>query len=79
MTDHGPEHVTIVKERGSSGGTTVVAIIVLLLIAVFAYFAFIRNDAVDPTDASISRAADKVGAAADQVGDAAKDAAKKVE
>lgn len=77
MSDSSPDHVTIIKERGSSGGTMVIAVIALLLIAVFGYFAFTKS-APNATDASINAAADKVGAAADKVGDAAQDAAKKV-
>lgn len=72
-----PDHVTIIKERGSSGGSMVIAVIALLLIAAFAYFVLVREPA-GSTDANISAAADKVGAAADKVGDAAQDAAKKV-
>jgi hypothetical protein len=68
------EHVTIVKERGGSGGTMIVAVIALLLIAAFAYFVLAKEPAVNPTDASISAAANKVGDAADKVGDAAQDA-----
>lgn len=71
-----PDHVTVVKERGS-GGTMVIAVIALLLIAAFLYFAVIQQPD-NSNDASINAAADKVGAAADKVGDAAQDAAKKV-
>lgn len=78
MTDYrDPDHVTIVKERGS-GGTGVIAIIALLLIAAFAYFVLVRQPEKS-TDPNISAAADKVGAAAEKVGDAAQDAAKKTQ
>lgn len=78
MTDYrDPDHVTIVKERGS-GGTGVIAIIALLLIAAFVYFVLVRQPE-SRTDANVSAAADKVGAAAEKVGNAAEDAAKKVQ
>ena len=71
-----PDHVTIVKERGDSGGAMVVTVIALLLLAAFAYFMLTRSGP-DSTDASVAAAAQKVGDAADKVGNAAEDATKK--
>ena len=74
--DHvAPDHVTIVRESGS-GSTMLIAIVILLLVAVIGFWVMNSQTRVDPTDASVAAAADKVGAAAEKVGDAAQDAVK---
>ena len=72
-----PASVTIVKER-SSGGTIFLGILAVIVIAIGAYFLFGQSRPVDPADASITAAAEKVGDAADKVGAAAQDAANNV-
>ena len=79
MTDNSqPDHVTIIKERGSSGGGMMVAVLAIVLIAIAAFY--LLSNRTDPSskDASITAAANKVGNAADKVGNAAEDAVKKV-
>lgn len=71
-----PEHVTIVRERGSSGGM-IVAIIALVLIAVAAFWAF-GSGGNESSDNGVAAAADKVGAAADKVGEAAETAGRRM-
>jgi predicted ABC-type transport system involved in lysophospholipase L1 biosynthesis ATPase subunit len=73
-----PDHVTIIKERGS-GGSVVLAVLAALAIALVARFYLGDTKAANSADDNVAAAADKVGAAADKVGDAAQDAAKKVQ
>lgn len=79
-TDTRPEHVTIVKDSGGSGmGGMMIALIALVVIAVIAFWAINANqNKVDPSDANIAAAADKVGGAAEKIGNAAEEAVKKV-
>lgn len=71
-----PDHVTIVKERGSSGGMMFFGLLAVIVLAVAIYF-LTQGNRVSPSDVSVSNAAEKVGAAADKVGNAAEDAVKK--
>ncbi len=74
-----PEHVTIIKERGSGMGGIMIAVLAIVVIAVVAFWAIGSNQkSVDPSDASIAAAADKVGSAAQKVGTAAEEAVKKI-
>lgn len=73
-----PERVTIIKER-SSGGTILVALMIVIALVAVGYMLLSDRNAVDPADASIAAAADKVGTAAQQVGDAAQDAAQSIQ
>ncbi len=75
--DNEPERVTIIKQGGSGGGI-IVGVLIALAIALLAWLVLSGPRAVDPSDASVAAAADKVGAAADQVGQAAQDAVKKI-
>lgn len=76
-TDGAPDRVTIIKE-GNSGTGVMLGVLVALAIALVAFFLLSGRGAVDPSDASIAAAADKVGAAADKVGNAVDDAAQRI-
>jgi hypothetical protein len=76
-SDKAPERVTIIKE-GNSGTGIVLGVLGALAIALLAYFLLSDRGAVDPSDASIAAAADKVGTAADKVGNAVDDAAQRI-
>ena len=75
-----PEHVTVINERGGSGmGGIMIALIALVLRFAIAFFAINSSQSkVDPSDASIAAAADKVGGAAEKIGNAAEEAVKKI-
>lgn len=70
--------VTIIKEKGSSGGM-IVALVALALIALAAFWLISNNGktTTNPSDANVAAAADKVGAAAEKVGNAVENAAKR--
>lgn len=73
--DGNSDHVTIIRERGGSGGI-IVAVLALALIAVAAFWLIGSSHEKSASDAGIAVAAEKVGNAADKVGGAAEDAAK---
>lgn len=72
-----PTHTTtVIRERGSSGGTGIVMALVLLVAVVGGLYLFSRqNESEALRDNAVANAANDVGKAADKVGDAAQDAA----